>query len=69
MADFYLFNPQTKLLYEVLAIDQERKMIKFKSMETGIEFEDIYDVASFKRMGYELMTHAKAVQRGLLEDE
>lgn len=65
--DYYLYNPQTKLFYGVVAMDREKKKITLKDMKTGIEFQVDADFKTYKKIGYELLTKAQAEEKGLID--
>ena len=56
MAKVFFRNEQTGRRYEVIALDKEKKLVTLKGEHA--EFQEPYDPARFKRMGYVLEKEA-----------
>lgn len=52
MTKVYLRNLQTDRRYEVISLDKDKKVVTLKGEHA--QFEEPYDPARFKRLGYVL---------------
>ena len=55
----YLLNTRTKRRFEIIGLDREKNMLTLKG-ETGGVFEEPYDKAKLKGLGYQYVQQSGA---------
>jgi len=54
----YLLNTRTNRRFEIIGLDRERNMLTLKG-ETGGVFEELYDKAKLKELGYQYVQQSE----------